>query len=292
MFNLLRTKMQSLPTKIFQKPIPTGAGFTNSTEASYSELVIIAGPPRSGTTWLNRELCNLNNTFNLLPESTFLTKQVESFNHILNYSDPERFKSYFYSKENIINYYKENVIRMLALVAEINKKQGDETLILKDPELSLYLNDAKALFPTHKLILLIRDPRDVLASMKNVMARKREAWNLEHTSAQIFLYYAKIAEYQKCMPENTLLVRYEDLITKGLGEVQNFLQKSAQENVSKRDIAASIHKNFSSSDPFFSEFYLQQTTKDLIGRYKETLLESEISYIEKVYSGVMSRWDY
>lgn len=282
--------MQDLTMKLFQKPIPIGAGFTN--EATYSELIIVTGPPRSGTTWLNRELCNFNSTFNLLPECTFLTKQVELFNHILNYSDPERFKSYFYNKENIINYYKELVIKMLALVVEINKKQGDETLILKDPELSLYLDDIKSLFPTHKLILLIRDPRDVLASMKNVMARKREAWNLEHTSAQIFLYYAKIAEYQECMSEDTLLVRYEDLITKGLGEVQKFLQKSVQENVSKGDIAASIHKNFSSSDPFFSEFYLQQTTKDLIGRYKETLLESEISYIEKAYSGVISRWDY
>ncbi len=191
-----------------------------------------------------------------------------------------------------MNSYKENVIRMLALVAKINKKQGDETLILKDPELSLYLDDVKALFPEHKLILLIRDPRDVLASMKNVMARKQAAWNLEYTSTQVFLYYAKIEEYQKCMSKDTLLVRYEDLITKDLGEVQKFLQKSVQENVSKRDIAAPIRKNFSSRDPFFSEFYLQQTTKDLIGRYKKTLLESEISYIEEVYSGVIDRWDY
>ncbi len=290
MLNLLKTKMPELITKIFQKSVPGGKEFTN--ETSYSELVILTGPPRSGTTWLNRELCNFNNTFNLLPECTLLTKQVELFNHILNYSDPERFKAYFYNSKNIRTYYKNNIMKMLALVTEINKKQDNETLILKDPELSLYLDDVKVLFPAHKLILLVRDPRDVLASMKNVMVRKQKPWDLEKTSEQILLYYYRIAVYQKRMSKDTLLVRYEDLVTKDLGEIQSFLQKPVQKNVSQRDITESIRKNFSPSDPFFSEFYLQQTTKDRIGRYKETLLKSEIRYIEKNYSKVMRRLGY
>ena len=76
-------------------------------------------------------------------------------------------------KEQIIKYYQENIKKMLDIVSIINYKKNATKLILKDPQLVLYLNDLENVFPDHKLIIIIRDPHDVLASLKNVLKRKK-----------------------------------------------------------------------------------------------------------------------
>lgn len=44
--------------------------------SSQQKLVFLAGPPRSGTTWLNREICNHPGWSGFLPECTLLTQQI------------------------------------------------------------------------------------------------------------------------------------------------------------------------------------------------------------------------
>ena len=105
----------------------------NHVPRQYADLIIICGPPRSGTTWLNRELCKLPTAFQFLPECTLITQQIELYSQTLHYCDPQRLHSYFSNHENLQCYYRTNVARLIDQVATINQKKNASTLVLKDP---------------------------------------------------------------------------------------------------------------------------------------------------------------
>ncbi len=262
-------------------------------KGSDSKLVLLAGPPRSGTTWLNREICGAKNSFGFLPECTLLTQQIELYSRTLHYCDKQRFSAYFANEQGLLDYYRDNVFRFLDRIVRINANPGADMLVLKDPELTLYLDDIKGLFPPYKLLVLIRDPRDVLASMKRVNARKQqEAWNVQNAATHVFSYYYRIDMYQPSAEQNTMMVRYEDLVEEGLESVYAFLQLPHTRNTESESRMRELGEKLDVADPFFSELYLQPTTQDRVGSYKKTLSDEEIEHIEMVYAGVLQRWRY
>lgn len=258
----------------------------------YSQLVLLVGPPRSGTTWLNRELCNATNAFPFLPECTLLTQQVELYGRTLHYCDPQRFNAYFANKQNLQAYYRENVARLLNQIAAINQSPNADILVLKDPGLSLYLDELKDIFPPYRLIVLVRDPRDVLASMKNVMYRKQKQWDVQDSSTQLFSYYHKIGDYQQRADQDCLIVRYEDMVAGKIAVLRDFLNQPVLQNLFRDSNIATVRDQLSTTDPFYSDLYLQPTTQKKVGSYKEILSADEVRHIEFVYSGVMQRWGY
>ena len=267
-------------------------GISGIFSAKYSELIVVTGPPRSGTTWLHREICGEKNSFSFLPECTLLTQQVELYSRTLKYCDPQRFNAYFSSKQNLLDYYRGNVHRLINQVAALNKTADAKNLVLKDPELSLYLDEMEVLFPRHKLIVLVRDPRDVLASMKNVTIKKQIQWDVKDAANQLFSYYFHIGNFQKLAVRNCLFVRYEDLVVGKIGALQVFLQQPVLQNAFSDNDIATVRDQLDAADPFFSDLYLQPTTKRKVGSYLEILSDDEVRHIEAVYSGVISHWQY
>jgi len=265
---------------------------TNHDQRPYAELIVVCGPPRSGTTWLNRELCNVPTAFPFLPECTLITQQVELYNRTLHYCDPQRFQAYFSNKQNLLNYYRTNVARLVDQVAIINQKPGANSLVLKDPCLCLYLEVLKDLFPPHRLIVIVRDPRDVLASMKNVTAKKKQNWNVKEAAKEMLNYYNQIGSHQLRADKDSIFLRYEDLVVGQSIILQDFLQQKNENVAFAQADASNVRVSLDSSDPFFSELYLQPTTSEKIGTFNKILSGNEIYHIESVYSGVMQRWGY
>lgn len=258
----------------------------------YAELIVVCGPPRSGTTWLNRELCNVSTTFPFLPECTLITQQVELYNRTLRYCDPQRFQAYFANQQNLLNYFRTNVARLVDQVAILNQKPGANSLVLKDPCLCLYLEVLKDLFPPHKLIVIVRDPRDVLASMKNVIAKKKQKWNVKEAAKELLNYYNQIGSHQQRADKDSIFLRYEDLVVGQTIILQDFLHQKNENVTFTQADASAVRVSLDSSDPFFSELYLQQTTSEKVGSFNKILSGNEIYYIESIYSGVMQRWGY
>jgi Sulfotransferase family len=258
----------------------------------YIELIVLCGPPRSGTTWLNRELCNVPTAFPFLPECTLITQQIELYSRTLHYCDHQRFHAYFANQQNLLYYFRANVTRLIDQAANLNQKPDAKTLVIKDPLLCLYLEDIKDVLPPHKLVVLVRDPRDVLASMKKVAARKKQKWNVGEAANELSNYYYQIGNHQKRADKDSIFLRYEDLVAGQTTILQDFLQQT-NENVAFTQADASVVRDrLDLSDPFFSELYLQPTTSDKVGSYNKILSGNEIYYIESFYSDVMQRWDY
>ena len=263
-------------------------------QPSYSELIILCGPPRSGTTWLNRELCNMPTVFPFLPECTFLTQQIELYHRTKHYSDCQRVEAYFSSEQNMLAYFRANVAKLIDQAARFNPKVEARTLVLKDPSICFYLMDLKDLLPTHKLVILVRDPRDVLASMKNVMAKKQRKWDISAATEEMLNYYYQIGNYRQCVENDCIFVRYEDIVVGQCVALQDFLklQLPLATAEASGDGIATVRKRLDSSDPFFSELYLQPTTAAKVGSFAKMLTRKEIRHIETVCAAIIRQWDY
>jgi hypothetical protein len=258
---------------------------------NFPEIVFLVGPPRSGTTWLQREITN-KSTCPFLPECTLLTQQIELYSRTLHYCEEKRFNAYFANQENLKTYYQDNVRRLIDMTIRLNHAAGSEKFVLKDPQLSLYMEELTELIPQRKLIVIVRDPRDVLASMKNVIAKKQESWNVQEITAQIFSYYYKIGNYTEHAGNDSLFVRYEDLVSEGLDTLQSFLRQEKENLALKENTLLEMEMQLNISDPFLSEYRFKPTTQERIGSYKNILSESELAEVETVFSGVLQRWDY
>ena len=260
----------------------------------YSELIILCGPPRSGTTWLNRELCNMPTAFPFLPECTFLTQQIELYHRAKRYSDRQRVEAYFSSEQNMLAYFRANVAKLIDQAARFNPKIDARTLVLKDPGICFYLMDLKDLLPIHKLVVLVRDPRDVLASMKNVMAKKQRKWDVSVATEELLNYYYQIGNHRQRVENDCIFVRYEDIVIGQCAALQDFLklQLPLAAAEASGDGIATVRKCLDSSDPFFSELYLQPTTAAKVGSFTKMLTRKEIRHIETVCAAIIRQWDY
>lgn len=266
----------------------------DSNQPPYSELIVLCGPPRSGTTWLSRELCNAPTAFPFLPECTFLTQQIELYHRTKHYSDRQRVEAYFASEQNMLNYFRTNVAKLIDQAASLNLKANARTLVLKDPGICFYLMDLKDLLPTHKLVVLVRDPRDVLASMKNVMAKKLQKWDISAATEELLNYYYQIGNHRQREGGGCIFVRYEDIVVGQSVALQDFLklQLPPATAVASGGEIATVRKRLDSSDPFFSELYLQPTTAAKVGSYAKVLTRKEIRHIETACAAIIRQWDY
>jgi hypothetical protein len=268
-------------------------------------LFLITGAPRSGTTWLNRELCLLKSAFPFIPECTLITEQVKLFHNIIHYCDKNRFEGYFGTKDKALKYFQKNIREMLKLVSKINYQNGSTKLILKDPSLALYLDDCRDLFPNHKLIIIIRDPRDVLASLKKVFYRKSQAFEIKEQNKFIYNYYYRIGKFAQKNTKNTFFVKYENLVS-SYAEREIFFLKIGM--VEKNKDITNIKKSFISNifnsrykiikkkiekrDPFYTELYFKDTTDKSVGSYKEILTTKERYQVEIDFHSVLSKYNY
>lgn len=259
----------------------------------HERLVILCGPPRSGTTWLNRELCGNPAVLPFLPECSLITQQLDLFHRNLYHCDSQRFNAYYGNEQNLRAEFRENIARMIARVAELNPRPGAEILMLKDPSLCLYFEHIESLFPAHRLIVLMRDPRDVIASMKKVASRQSSRrWNIRVEARNFLNYYHQIEVFRQRAPKNCIFVRYEDLIVGGMTEVREFLQLPASASAAAIPDGASIQGQLDSADPFYSDLFLQPTTSDKVGSYSKILTRMECFYLEAIFSGILERWNY
>ena len=131
-----------------------------------------------------------------------------------------------------------------------------------------------------------------MASIKKVSERKQQPWDVESASGQIFRYFGSILAHQRRKPMNTIFVRYEDLVTKGLDPVRAFIGQDAAAGGPTAQASEALQAHFDKSDPFFSDLYFKPTTTEMIGSYAKVLSEPEIRRIEAIFSGIMDRWNY
>lgn len=257
----------------------------------YDDLLVVCGPPRSGTTWLQRELCSAPGAFRFLPECSLVTQQVELYHRTAHHCDLQRFAAYFGDREFLRAYCRDNIARLIDRAALLNQSENARTLILKDPSLCLYLGDLGDVLPPHRLVVLMRNPLDVIASMKAVTGRQKEKWRINSVASELLQYYLQINRHAARSDSGCLFIRYEDVVTGNRQALSGILEDIG---LTDRVVAdtATVAAKLDASDPFFSEHYLRATTSERIGAYRKTLSLFEIMLIETMYADIMRDWNY
>lgn len=257
----------------------------------YGELLVVCGPPRSGTTWLQRELCGASGTFRFMPECSLVTQQVELYHRTAHHCDPQRFAAYFGDRAFLRAYCRDNIARLIDRAALLNQSGNARTLILKDPCLCLYLEDLCDVLPPHRLIVLMRNPLDVIASMKEVTARKKEKWRIKSVASELLQYYLQINSHAARPDPGCLFLRYEDVVTGSKHALSGILDRIGLTDHVAID-TDTVAAKLDASDPFFSEHYLRATTSERIGAYRKTLSLIEIVLIDTMFADIMRDWNY
>jgi len=185
-----------------------------------SNLVFLVGAPRSGTTWLQRMLASHPRIVTGQESGlfdTYIGPQIRAFRRDL---DPEisgrgclGLGCYFTEKEfkTLLEEYLQRILHvMLAPV-------GNGQLFLeKTPSHALYLQELVEFLPKSRILHLVRDGRDVAASLLAAARSWGRNWAPNSAAAAATMWKRHVEAViaaKKTLPENSFLeIRYESLV--------------------------------------------------------------------------------
>ena len=241
----------------------------------------------------------------MLPECTYITQIIQHFHNLLHYSDPQRFAAYAIDESNLAGMYRAMVDSMLATVQSHFKEIDYRYLILKDPELTQFIDLIPSFFGENsKTVCVVRDPRAVIASMVEVNRKKkinvRSAWlktpswtttnefvnqvfQERRLINDFFVYYWRVQESQLYKRGAVHIVRYEKIVARDEDEFKR-LEEYLGFSIGREGFGK-VHFGFDRTSPTYSAGYggkIQATGND----FKDKLTHRQIKKIEAVFSGM------
>ncbi|GJH09273.1 sulfotransferase [Caballeronia novacaledonica] len=175
-------------------------------------LTFCVGAPRSGTTLFGSLLTEGETAFPMLPECTYITQLIRLYHDILNYSDPQRFKAFAKSKEDLSGVFSASIDKFIRLAhSHFGHLKGSQ-LVLKDPELTIFLDQLPDFFESFKIICVVRDPINVVASMRTVFSKQGRDIGFEELLSMVFNYYWRASESQLSKSGAMHFVNFEKIL--------------------------------------------------------------------------------
>jgi hypothetical protein len=181
-------------------------------------------------------------------------------------------------------------------------KYNVKKLVMKSPFLTAFFPVLADWFPESQYIVCVRDPRDVMGSLKRVQ-RQHFRSNLNEHDLHPFLEQS-LQEFcwaynkgvmdcvlgGKDFPGRIHVVKYEDLVIdptgycRALGELLD-LDLSTAEEVWRQ-------AKMTPSTPFYSKGWGKKITTDNIGKYKTQLTREEVEVVETMCEPIMEVFNY
>lgn len=267
--------------------------------------VLVIGAPRSGTTLLAGLLSAGKHASPMLPECTYITQIIRHYYNFLNYSDRQRFAAYAIDEKTLAKMYRSMVDTMLVTVESHFKKLDYRYLILKDPELTLLVEQIPIFFGEYcKIVCVVRDPRAVIASMQEVNRKKskmlwselracRSLYALKNFARHKFLerelltntftYYSAVHESDLYKNGDLHIVSYEKIVSRNEDEFKN-LENYLGFSVG-RDGFGEAFFDFDRTDPTFSSGY-GKTIQPASTNFVKKLSRRKRVKIQAVFSGL------
>lgn len=177
--------------------------------------ILVVGAPRSGTTWLQRMLLSLPACCGGQESHALCTiaKVLADFDRKAAMERPHGLGAYL-RREELLEEMRSLWVRVMT--PAIDAAPQATRLVEKTPDHSMHLDLADELFPRSRVVHLVRDPRDVVASL---LAASRRSWGAGWAPATP---RAAVARWLECVEhaensgarlgtERFMRVRYEDL---------------------------------------------------------------------------------
>ena len=278
--------------------------------------VFVVGASRTGTTLVSRIFKN-SGVVSILNENHFFQKffvkknstlRIEKAQKIFDYLLTVSKKDFFYKEslkhdltKKIIN-KPTKIVEIFNLFTELEAKKNNNSIILDhSPSNIHFLSEITNFVPNSRFIIMIRHPKNVLLSKKNMWKRrylsKKKKIPLMESIRQFisynpfiiaFLYnssYKKALLYQN--KDKSILIKFEDLILRNeriVKQLCSFLKINFNEDM------LNIKKIGSSNSPDSLETGFDKKVLDIDD--KNELNNTEIKIIEYINSSIMNNSGY
>ncbi|MGH6934230.1 MAG: sulfotransferase family protein [Dongiaceae bacterium] len=250
-------------------------------------IIFIGGCMRTGTTLLHRMICTSEDSHAFTDECQYLTA-------LLNFQTDwrQRFswlKDFFDTPERFDRHAKATVDGFLRSALETQSPA--KCLVLKNPELTLHFPQLGEWYPMAKLIVMVRDPRDTIASILDVAGRHRQS-GVDSDIANLGRDMAALARFYKSYYVSALqspksrdrvaVVKYEDLVDdpgRAFAALSAILGMSldpsriSPDKFDRRERDANVAA-------FWTELRTAPPSSDSVGRFRTALTPAEIAAIE------------
>jgi len=252
---------------------------------------------RTGTTIMHRALCASPDTNPMLAECQYVTEHMR-----LHAFWRERYalflEEYFSAPEELDEFTREIIGRFLARAER--RHPSARTLVLKSPDLTAHFPTLGAWFAGAKFVVMVRDPRDTIASILDVAESHRAGGhsteltalgrNMERLAAYYKSYYAALTEDGGALADRLAIIRYEDFVTdpaRTLDLVAQFcgirlgLEDLDEESRWRGEGAWERMEEAPYYGAFWSPLWRRGLSKERVGRYHEQLSPEDVRRIER-----------
>lgn len=268
----------------------------------------VGGSQRAGTTLLQSIICSDDTTNPLLQEAMYFRSIISTYQlgkTILT----TKLKDYFTNLEELRNF---NATWAKAFLEHtLHRYAPIKHLVLKEPHLTMLFPEIYELVSDTKFLIIVRDPRDTIASMIEVGERLasqgyQDIFTTIFTTRDIKQlcnhyksFYAPSIHYQIPDFQNQLLyIKYELLVNNPESEIDRlksftgltlnkFNQKATWQN-SQIDFSATSPDY----NPWYTELYGKAISATQVNRYHQILTETEISTIEQECADALQIFGY
>lgn len=269
----------------------------------------IGGINRSGTTLLQSILCSDESTNPLIHEASYIRNIVEAY-VFGDQKFEEHNKYYFESKDDLKNFTARWLKEFLKKIRD--RYPDSDNLVLKHPPLTPRFPDLFKLLiaagEDPQFFILVRDPRDVAASLVKIGEKLRknnesEGGTLPRDMTVIGNYYMQcympaLSSNDQNYKKRVNILKYEELVSspdnalelirKSSGLSLNKFDKNGQWQDDKLDYSDLKEKD----NAWLSDLWGKKLSTSRIGSYKEILTSSEIQQLENVCSGPLRTFGY
>ncbi|MFH0933900.1 MAG: sulfotransferase [Pseudomonadota bacterium] len=247
--------------------------------------VFVCGAPRTGTTLLLSLICTSRSANPFSAECDYLTAFVHPYIIGRNRYDLHT-NCYFASLEDFERYHADIMRGVLTDMWKF--MDSPAKLVLKDPGLTRYANIVLKLLPESRMIITIRDPRDVIASRVSIEMRRLGSVDpgdigIEFIDA-ICREYNAVHEYVLSLDAEDLkrvkMVRYEQLVEyAGLSDLADFIGVGDidVDLLWKRSVTMGERK---SHGEWVSPLYGKKMSSSSVGRHHEVLDDAAARHVD------------
>mgnify|MGYP002641068825 CR=1 FL=1 len=260
--------------------------------------IFIGGPPRSGTTILQRLLCQSRDTNPMVGEAEHFFYLVQAYAAALGQFDGKT--KYYFSQQELLRYHREMAADYLS---RFRSKFGDDIrLVLKSPWYTKYFPKLLDLVPHAQYVLILRDPLDIVTSQIEVGEKQEKRigenyyprTHLKKIIADINGIYLPILSRPERFGGKLIFVKYENLMTKpsALKRLSKFLDLPDLAEASGNIDAGLVDFKQDNDQDFFTQLWGEGLTASRIGRHKDKLTQKEIDIVKKMTKQIRDAFGY
>lgn len=272
--------------------------------------IFIGGVMRSGTSLLQQVICTSKDTNQFINGCRYLTDQLKLY---AQYSGADSlFADDYFENTGEFRAFTIGIIeKFLAEAWACNGRPS--TLVLKNPELTLYIPLLADLLPDAKFVISVREPKDVITSMIKVGTQQKKdgirtflanaASNIDLLCNTFNNYYAPTLRNLKTeglnLENRVLFVRYEDTVNQPdetVAHISRFcgispgqLPQDGDWDKSSNTEKISRHARWRT---YLTELSSQPISAASIGSYQSVLSASDCAKIDERCEAIRKAFKY